>query len=104
MIGRQEDKLRRLYETYLDKLGIAKTMRKNLASDIEAGYGLSNVTRQMIQIEDYENKIVRKAEAEYKEYQEYLGITDKEFIQLHRKWDNQEAFCKTRLYVAVRPC
>lgn len=104
MIGRQEDKLRRLYETYLDKLGIAKTMRKNLASDIEAGYGLPNVTRQMIQIEDYENKIVRKAEAEYKEYQESLGITDKEFIQLHRKWDNQEAFCKTMQYVAVRPC
>ena len=34
MIGRQEDKLRRLYETYIDKLGIAKTMRRNLASDI----------------------------------------------------------------------
>lgn len=49
-------------------------------------------------------KIVRKAEAEYKEYQESLGITDKEFIQLHRKWDKQEAFYKTMPYVVVRPC
>lgn len=93
MVGRQEDKLRRLYETYLDKVGIAKTMRKNLASDIEAGYGLANVTRQMIQIEDYESKTVRKAEEEYREYQESLGITEKEFIQLRRKWD--QSFCKT---------
>lgn len=100
MIGRQEDKLRRLYETYLDKLGIAKTMRKNLASDIEAGYGLANVTRQMIQIEDYEAKTVLKAEEEYREYQESLGITEKEFIQLRRKWD--ESFCRTLKYCQVR--
>lgn len=103
MIGRQEDKLRRLYETYIDKLGIAKTMRRNLASDIEAGYGLANVTRQMIQIEDYENKIVRKSEEEYKEYQEFLGLTDKEFIQLRCKWDKQEEFYKIMQHVAVRP-
>ena len=103
MIGRQEDKLRRLYETYLDKLGVAKTMRKNLASDIEAGYGLANVTRQMIQIEDYENKTVRKAEEEYREYQEFVGITEKEFIQLRDKWNKQEQFCKTLKYCSVRP-
>ena len=100
MIGRQEDKLRRLYETYLDKVGIAKTMRKNLASDIEAGYGLASVTRQMIQIEDYESKTVRKAEEEYKEYQSSLDITEKEFIQLRRKWDEQ--FCKTLKYCDAR--
>lgn len=100
MIGRQEDKLRRLYETYLDKVGIAKTMRKNLASDIEAGYGLASVTRQMIQIEDYESKTVRKAEEEYKEYQSSLDITEKEFIRLCRKWDEQ--FCKTLKYCEAR--
>lgn len=99
MIGRQEDKLRRLYETYLDKLGIAKTMRKNLASDIEAGYSLPSVVKQMIKIEEYEDTTLRKAEEEYREYQESLGISNKEFFRLTRKWD--EMFCKTLVYYSV---
>jgi hypothetical protein len=99
MIGRQEDKLRRLYETYLDKLGIAKTMRRNLASDIEAGYSLSSVVKQMVKIEEYEATTVRKSEEEYRSYQESLGITDGEFCAIKRKWD--EPFCKTLKYCSV---
>ena len=99
MIGRQEDKLRRLYETYLDKLGIAKTMRKNLASDIEAGYSLSSVVKQMVKIEEYEATTVKKAEEEYRTYQESLGVTNREFYGLKRKWD--EPFCKTLEYCSV---
>ena len=39
----------------LDRDSVADTMRKNLASDIVNGrYGLSSVTHQMIDIEDYE--------------------------------------------------
>lgn len=99
MIGRQEDKLRRLYETYIDKLGIAKTMRRNLASDIEAGYSLSSVVKQMVKIEEYEATVVRKADEEYRTYQESLGITDGEFCVFKRKWD--EPFCKTLKYCSV---
>ena len=100
MIGRQEDKLRRLYETYLDKVGIAKTMRKNLASDIEAGYSLSSVVKQMVKIEEYENTTVRSAEEAFREYQESLGVTDSELRTLKRKWD--EPFCKTLKYCQMR--
>lgn len=100
MIGRQEDKLRRLYETYLDKLGIAKTMRKNLASDIEAGYSLSSVVKQMVKIEEYENTTVRSAEEAFREYQESLGVSDGELWKLKRKWD--EPFCKTLKYCQTR--
>ena len=100
MIGRQEDKLRRLYETYLDKVGIAKTMRKNLASDIEAGYSLSSVVKQMVKIEEYENTTVRSAEEAFREYQESLGVTDSELWKLKRKWD--EPFCKTLKYYQAR--
>lgn len=100
MIGRQEDKLRRLYETYLDKVGIAKTMRKNLASDIEAGYSLSSVVKQMVKIEEYENTTVRSAEEAFREYQESLGVTDSELWKLKRKWD--EPFCKTLKYCQMR--
>lgn len=100
MIGRQEDKLRRLYETYLDKVGIAKTMRKNLASDIEAGYSLSSVVKQMVKIEEYENTTVRAAEEAFREYQESLGVTDNELWKLKRKWD--EPFCKTLKYYQAR--
>lgn len=100
MIGRQEDKLRRLYETYLDKVGIAKTMRKNLASDIEAGYSLSSVVKQMVKIEEYENTTVRAAEEAFREYQESLGVTDSELWKLKRKWD--EPFCKTLKYYQAR--
>lgn len=89
MIGRQEDKLRRLYETYLDKLGIAKTMRSNLAADIEAGYGLANVTRQMIQIEDYEQRVVKQAEEEFTNYRDAVTMNIREFRQLEQKWNNQ---------------
>ena len=100
MIGRQEDKLRRLYETYLDKVGIAKTMRKNLASDIEAGYSLPSVVKQMVKIEEYENTTVRSAEEAFREYQESLGVTDGELRKLKRKWD--EPFCKTLKYCQMR--
>ena len=91
MIGRQEDKLRRLYETYLDKLSIAKTMRKNLASDIEAGYGIANVTRQMIAIEDYERTVVKESENEYHCYRAKLNLGEKEFYELVQKWQQQVA-------------
>ena len=100
MIGRQEDKLRRLYETYLDKVGIAKTIRKNLASDIEAGYSLPSVVKQMVKIEEYENTTVRSAEEAFREYQESLGVTDGELRKLKRKWD--EPFCKTLKYCQMR--
>lgn len=100
MIGRQEDKLRRLYETYLDKVGLAKTMRKNLASDIEAGYSLSSVVKQMVKIEEYENTTVRSAEREFREYQESLGVTDSELWKLKRKWD--KPLCKTIKYCQMR--
>ena len=40
----------------LDRDSVAEMMRKNLASDIVNGnYGLNNVVRQMIMIEDYED-------------------------------------------------
>ena len=39
----------------LDRDSVADVMRNNLAADIVNGrYGLSNVTRQVIAIEDYE--------------------------------------------------
>lgn len=100
MIGRQEDKLRRLYETYLDKVGLAKTMRKNLASDIEAGYSLSSVVKQMVKIEEYENTTVKSAEEAFRDYQESLNVTDGELWKLKRKWD--EPFCKTLKYCQMR--
>lgn len=87
MIGRQEEKLKRLYLTWKDKMGIAKTMRSNLASDIMAGYHLANVTRQMIQIEDYEDKVVSKAEKDYKEYLNSVLPDKREQFQYERKWD-----------------
>lgn len=68
MIGRQKEKLERLYLTYIDKLSIAKTMRENLASDIVVGYSLSNVVKQMVKIEEYESTVVRAAEEEYNTY------------------------------------
>ncbi len=64
----QRTKLENLYMIYLDKLSIAKTMRNNLASDINAGYGLANVIRQMVKIEEYEATKVAKA---YQIYQDY---------------------------------
>ena len=44
----------------IDRDSISDTMRKNLARDIVNGrYGLSSVTRQMIDIEDYEETTSR---------------------------------------------
>lgn len=68
----EKQKLERLKLTYEDKYGIAQTMRQNLASDIKCGYGLANVVRQMVAIEDYERKVVAKAKQEYEDYAERL--------------------------------
>ena len=78
MIGRQAEKLDRLYLTWLDKCGIAETMRKNLASDIVCGYGIANVTKQMVEIEKYEKSVVKKAEQEFVSYRDSVIKTDKE--------------------------
>ena len=44
----------------IDRDSVSDMMRKNLASDIVNGrYGLSSVTRQMIDIEDYEETTSR---------------------------------------------
>lgn len=69
---REKQKLERLKLTYEDKYGVAQTMRQNLASDIKCGYGLANVVRQMVAIEDYEKKVVAKAKQEYEDYAESL--------------------------------
>lgn len=70
----EKQKLERLKLIYEDKHGIAQTMRQNLASDIKCGYGLANVVRQMVAIEDYENKVVAKAKQEYEDYKEKLEM------------------------------
>lgn len=62
-----EKKLKQRIE---DKWSIADTMRKNLASDITEGrYGLKNVTKQMLDIEDYEFETaqIEKAYEEFKQ-------------------------------------
>lgn len=41
-------------EMLVDRDGMAGTMRRNLASDIIAGYGMNSVVRQMTLIQDYE--------------------------------------------------
>ena len=41
-------------EMLVDRDGMADTMRRNLASDIIAGYGMNSVVRQMTLIQDYE--------------------------------------------------
>ena len=41
-------------EMLVDRDGMAYTMRRNLASDIIAGYGMNSVVRQMTLIQDYE--------------------------------------------------
>lgn len=72
----QKKKLERLKMIYEDKYGIAQTMRQNLASDIICGYGLANVTRQMVAIEQYENTVVKAAKKELEDYKEYLKSFD----------------------------
>lgn len=76
MKGRQPEKFERLYLTYIDKMSVAETMRKNLASDIIAGYGLANVTRQMVEIETYEKTVVKKAKEEYESYRNRVAPND----------------------------
>ena len=41
-------------EMLVDRDGMADTMRRNLASDIIAEYGMNSVVRQMTLIQDYE--------------------------------------------------
>lgn len=72
----QARKLEKLKLVYEDKYSIAQTMRQNLASDIQCGYGLANVTRQMVAIEQYENTVVKAAKKELEEYKEYLKSFD----------------------------
>lgn len=87
MIGRQEEKLQRLYYTYLDKLSIAQTMRENLASDIKAGYGMNSVVKQMVEIEQYEKITVKNAEKDFNDYREKIFVTEKDFLNLKDKWE-----------------
>lgn len=39
-----------------DRHSMAKIMRQNIASDVLAGYSLAQITRQMVQLEDYERE------------------------------------------------
>ena len=39
-----------------DRHSIAKQMRENAASDLKAGYSISQITRQMVYIEEYEKE------------------------------------------------
>lgn len=50
-------------EVLIDRDGMADTMRRNLASDVIAGYGMSNVVRQMTLIQDYEETTAAMAAA-----------------------------------------
>lgn len=46
-----------------DRASISEVMRKNLASDITTGrYGMRQVVRQMVRIEDYEETTQRMIE------------------------------------------
>lgn len=92
MIGRQEEKLQRLYYTYLDKLNIAQTMRENLASDIKAGYGMNSVVKQMVEIEQYEKITVKNAEKDFNDYREKIFVTEKDFRILKNKWEKSFNF------------
>lgn len=85
MIGRQEQKLERLYLTYIDKLSIAETMRRNLASDIIAGYHLANVTKQMVQIKEYEKTVVEAVKKEYEDYRARV-IEEREYVKYEQKF------------------
>lgn len=76
MVGRQEDKLRRLYLDWVDKYNMAQTMRSNLASDIIAGYHLNNVVKQMVEIENYEQKVVGVARKVYEAYRNSVASSD----------------------------
>lgn len=92
MIGRQEEKLQRLYYTYLDKLSIAQTMRENLASDIKAGYGMNSVVKQMVEIERYEKTTVKNAEKDFNDYREKIFVAEKDFRILKNKWEKSFNF------------
>lgn len=39
-----------------DRHSMAKIMRQNIASDVLAGYSFAHITRQMVQLEDYERE------------------------------------------------
>lgn len=39
-----------------DRHSIVKQMRENAASDLKAGYSISQITRQMVYIEEYEKE------------------------------------------------
>lgn len=75
----EKQKLANLKFIYDDKVSIAKTMRENLASDIKCGYGLANVVRQMVAIEDYEKKVVESARREYEEYKTKLDAKNNHY-------------------------
>ena len=86
----EKQKLERLKLIYDDKYSLAQTMRQNLASDIQCGYGLANVVRQMVAIEDYEKTVVEKAK---KEYEDYLKIIEQKrsfTIPLSLKWEGYD--------------
>lgn len=87
----EKQKLERLKLIYDDKYGIAQTMRQNLASDITCGYGLANVVRQMVAIEDYENKVVAKAKQEYEDYKEKLDMKRYRASVLGLVWEDYDS-------------
>lgn len=43
----------------IDRVSMSETMRKNAASDLENGYSISQITRQMVAIEEYEKETDR---------------------------------------------
>ena len=86
----EKQKLERLKLIYDDKYGIAQTMRQNLASDIQCGYGLANVVRQMIAIEDYEKNVVEKAKQTYEEYRDKLDNKSRFTIPEALRWDKDD--------------
>lgn len=86
----EKQKLERLKLIYDDKYGIAQTMRQNLASDIQCGYGLANVVRQMVAIEDYEKNVVEKAKQTYEEYRDKLDNKSRFTIPEALRWDKDD--------------
>lgn len=86
----EKQKLEKLKLIYDDKYGIAQTMRQNLASDITCGYGLGNVVRQMVAIEDYENNVVANAKKEYEDYKGKLDMKRYKASVLGLVWEDYD--------------
>lgn len=55
--GKESKKMTDWIQLFIeDRHSMAKIMRNNIASDVLAGYSLAQITRQMVQLEDYERE------------------------------------------------